>query len=74
VAMAIVCYTLLKLSGFAASQHFVNQVGLLAAMIISSTAIYFGVAKLLRCEELSELLSLLRRAERAPMPAAGEEF
>jgi putative peptidoglycan lipid II flippase len=74
VAMAIVCYTLLKLSGFAASQHFVNQVGLLAAMIISSTAIYFGVAKLLRCEELSELLSLLRRAERAPMPAAGEGF
>jgi putative peptidoglycan lipid II flippase len=74
VAMAIACYTALKLSGFAASQHLLNQVGLLAAMIFGSTAIYFGVAKLLRCEELSELLSLLRRSERAPLPAAGAEF
>jgi putative peptidoglycan lipid II flippase len=74
VAMAIACYTTLKLSGFAASQHFLEQVGLLAAMIFSSTAIYFGVAKLLRCEELTELLSLLRRPERVPLPAAGAEF
>jgi len=74
VAMAIACYAALQMSGFAASQHFLNQVGLLAAMIFGSTAIYFGVAKLLRCEELSELLSLLRRAEHAPLPTAGAEF
>jgi len=74
VAMAIACYAALKLSGFAASRHLLNQVGLLAAMIFGSTAIYFGVAKLLRCQELSELLSLLRRPERAPFPAAGAEF
>jgi len=74
VAMAIACYTALEMSGFAASQHFLNQVGLLAAMILGSTAIYFGVAKLLRCEELAELLSLLRRAEHAPLPTAGAEF
>ena len=74
VAMAIACYTALKMSGFAASQHFINQVGLLAAMILGSTVIYFGVAKLLRCEELAELLSLLRRAEHAPLPTAGAEF
>ena len=74
LAMATACYIALKLSGFAASQHFPSQVGLLAAMIFVSIAIYFGVAKLLRCEELPELLSLLRRAERAALPAAGAEF
>jgi putative peptidoglycan lipid II flippase len=74
VAMAAACYAALKFSGFAASQHFLNQVSLLAAMILGSTGVYFGLAKLLRCEELSELLSLLRRAEHAPLPAAGAEF
>ena len=74
VAMAFACYAALKFSGFAASQHFLNQVGLLAAIIVGSTAIYFGLAKLLRCEELSELLSLLRRADSTPLPTDGAEF
>ncbi|MGH9714132.1 MAG: murein biosynthesis integral membrane protein MurJ [Candidatus Acidiferrales bacterium] len=74
VVMAITCYLSLKMSGFAAAQHFLRQAGLLVALILGSTAIYFSLAKLLRCEELSELLSLLRRAERNPLPAGGGEF
>jgi putative peptidoglycan lipid II flippase len=73
-AMAISCYLALKFSGFAGSKYFLHQAGLLAALILGSTAIYFGLARLLRCEELSELLSLLRRSERHPLPAGGAEF
>ena len=73
-AMAFACYGALNFSGFSASQHFIKQVALLAAMILGSTAVYFGLAKLLRCEELSELLSVVRRADRAALPAAGVEF
>jgi hypothetical protein len=35
----------------------------LVAMIALSVAVYFALAKLLRCEELPELFLLLRRAE-----------
>jgi putative peptidoglycan lipid II flippase len=74
LAMAVACYCTVKFSGFAAAQHFLSQASLLAVMILGSTAVYFGLARLLHCEELSELLSLLRRAERTPLPAAGAEF
>jgi len=74
LAMAVACYAALRFSGFAASQRFLSQVSLLAAMILGSTTIYFGLARLLHCEELSELLSLWRRRERAPFPASGAEF
>jgi putative peptidoglycan lipid II flippase len=64
VAMAAVCYGALKLSRFEYAEHFLQQAGLLLAIILMSTAIYFGVAWLLRCEELGEFFLLLRRAER----------
>lgn len=64
VAMAAVCYGTLKLSRFAYAEHFLQQAGLLLAIILMSTAIYFGAAWLLRCEELGEFFLLLRRAER----------
>jgi putative peptidoglycan lipid II flippase len=63
VAMAAVCIAALRYSNFAAGEHFLLRAGLLAGMIIASTAIYFGVAWLLHCEELPELFLLLRRAE-----------
>jgi len=74
LAMAIACYSTVKFSGFNAAKHFVSQASLLAVIILSSTAVYFGLARLLHCEELSELLSLLGRAERGPVPASGGEF
>ena len=67
--MAAVSYESLQHSGFQSMQHLMPQAGLLAGLIIASTAAYFGVAWLLRCEELSEFLLLLRRADREPVPA-----
>jgi putative peptidoglycan lipid II flippase len=62
-AMAAVTYAALHLSHFADATHFLAQAGILAALILASTAIYFGLAWLLRCGELSEFLLLLRRAD-----------
>jgi putative peptidoglycan lipid II flippase len=63
MAMAAVCVASLKYSHFAAEEHFLTRAGLLFAMIAVSAGIYFGLAWLLRCEELPELFLLLRRAE-----------
>ena len=71
-AMAVVSFGALKISGFATAQHFLSQVWMLAAVILASTGVYFGVAWLLRCEELSELFLLLRRAEPAAAGTAAE--
>lgn len=69
-AMAAVSYEGLRYSGFQSMQHLVSQAGLLAGLILASTAAYFGVAWILRCEELSEFLLLLRRGDREPLAAS----
>ena len=59
VAMAVISYYALaglRISRSAA--HLVTQAGLLAAVILVSAAVYFGLAWLLRCEELREFLLL----------------
>ncbi len=71
-AMAAVCYGALRISHFADASHFLRQAGLLAAIILVSTAIYFGLAWVLRCEELGEFFLLLRRAERGMPAVAGD--
>jgi putative peptidoglycan lipid II flippase len=63
VAMAAACFAALKYSHFASVEHLLARAVLLFAMIAASTGIYFGVAWLLRCEELPELFLLLKRAE-----------
>jgi putative peptidoglycan lipid II flippase len=68
-AMAAVSYEGLRHSSFQSMQHLMPQAGLLAGLILASTAAYFGAAWLLRCEELSEFLLLLRRADREQLPA-----
>ncbi|MFY9805186.1 MAG: murein biosynthesis integral membrane protein MurJ [Candidatus Acidiferrales bacterium] len=61
--MAAGCFAALKYSHFAAAEPLLARAALLFAMIALSTAIYFGLAWLLRCQELPELFLLLRRAE-----------
>ena len=63
MAMALTCFAALKYSHFAAVEHLVARAALLFAMIAVSAGIYFGLAWVLRCEELPELFLLLRRAE-----------
>jgi putative peptidoglycan lipid II flippase len=68
-AMAAVSYEGFRHSSFQSMQHFLPQAGVLAGLILASTAAYFGVAWLLRCEELSEFLLLLRRGDRDVLAA-----
>ena len=69
-AMAMMSYAALRFSGFEGIRHLALQVGLLTAMLALSVGVYFGVAWILRCEELAEFRMLLRRAERVRAPAA----
>lgn len=61
--MAVVCLSALRISNFSALPHLTYQVGWLSGIVVFSVAIYLGVARLLRCEELSELSLLFRRTE-----------
>ena len=73
VAMAAISYFGLRIAGFSSAGHLLTQVALLLAVILASTAAYFGLAWLLRCEELREFWQLLRRTEPGTAPlAAGE--
>jgi putative peptidoglycan lipid II flippase len=62
-AMAVVCYVALRFTHFSGVSDFLGQAAILAGIIAVSSGIYFGLAWLLRCEELSEFFLLLRRAE-----------
>ena len=69
-AMAAVSYTALRFSDFAEVRQVIVQAGLLALLIGASVAVYFGLAWILRCEELTEFLLLLQRAEPGGTPVA----
>jgi putative peptidoglycan lipid II flippase len=73
VAMAAVCFAGLHYSNFDAVSSFVARAGLLAVLILLSTGAYFGLAWLLRCEELPEFFLLLRRGGGSETAAAGIE-
>jgi putative peptidoglycan lipid II flippase len=72
-AMAAACFAALRYSDFANIGHVVSQAGLLAGMILGSVGIYFGLAWILRCEELPELFLMLRRAQPETASTAGIE-
>lgn len=70
VAMAGVIFAAVQYVDLATVNHFFRQASLLGGMILLSVGVYFGLAWLLRCEELSEFLLILRRAEHTPVPWA----
>jgi putative peptidoglycan lipid II flippase len=72
-AMSCVCFVFLRYSNFESVQSLTTRAGLLAAIILISVAVYLGFARLLRCEELPEFLSLLRRGDREASPAPALE-
>ena len=69
--MAGACFAALRYSDFANMGHVLSQAGLLTAMILGSIAVYFGLAWILRCEELPELFLMLRRAEPGAVSTGG---
>ena len=75
VAMSVVAFVALVFwnnfsNNGAAAHHIAAQAGLLGLMILAAVAVYLGLARLLRCEELGEFLLLLRRAEPDNVPGA----
>ncbi|HTX14338.1 MAG TPA: murein biosynthesis integral membrane protein MurJ [Candidatus Baltobacteraceae bacterium] len=73
VVMAAISYFGLRIAGVSSAGHWLTQAALLMAVILASTLAYFGLAWLLRCEELREFWQLLRRTEAGTAPlAAGE--
>jgi peptidoglycan biosynthesis protein MviN/MurJ (putative lipid II flippase) len=73
VAMAGVAFAALVFwQNRAVAHHVAAQAGLLVLMILAAVAVYLGLARLLRCEELGEFLLLLGRAEPDAVP--GGEF
>ena len=67
--MSALCVYALRISHFDTFQHFLWQALWLAGVIGAAVAVYLGLARLVKCEELSELWSLLRRAEPAESAA-----
>jgi len=65
-AMGGVCYAGFRVAHLAADRPLLSQIGMVTAVVIASVASYFAAARLLRCEELSELFLLLRRGEAQP--------
>ncbi len=72
-AMAAVAYAGLFFWRAASIQHVLVQACVLAAMIVASVAAYMALAWLLKCEELSELVLLFRRAQPGAVPVMGAE-
>jgi putative peptidoglycan lipid II flippase len=71
VAMGAVAFAALWFwRGAGSALHVAAQVGLLAGIIAAAVGVYLGAARLLRCEELSEFLLLLGRAEPEAVPGA----
>ena len=61
VALGIVALTLINRPGFYYDQTFGQQTVALAVTIGASAAVYFGVASLLKCREIGELLDVFSR-------------
>jgi hypothetical protein len=74
VAMAAVAYAGSSYWRAAEIQHVLARAAVLAVMIFVSVAVYTAMAWLLKCEELTELFLLFRRAEPGAAPAMGTEI
>jgi putative peptidoglycan lipid II flippase len=72
-AMAAVTYAALQFSHLSETQNFLARASLLFLVIGVSVGAYFGLAWLLRCEELGEVSLLFKRVEPEMAPIAGLE-
>jgi putative peptidoglycan lipid II flippase len=64
-AMGAACLAGLHLSHFDATASFFPRLGVFLALLGGATAVYFGVARLFRCEELGELYLIVARGQHA---------
>ena len=69
-AMAGICYISLHWSGFNGYNALFARGAALLGMIVAGILVYLGLARLLKCEEIDEVLAILRKAEREPVAPA----
>jgi len=68
-AMGAACASGLHAVHFQAIVYFLPRLGVFLALLAGGTAVYFGLARILGCQELGELYGLISRSERGK-PAA----
>ncbi len=68
--MAVTCAALLHFSGFVSTAHFLPRAMRLGGIILGAVLAYWGAARLLGCDELNELKSMMRRPPAVEASAA----
>ncbi len=66
--MGFAAWGMLQWADFSLGQPLWMRAGLLTGMLAASTAIYFGLAWLLHCEELSDIYGIAGRQKKSPAP------
>jgi putative peptidoglycan lipid II flippase len=70
--MGLACWSMLQASGFQQPHPLSWQVMMLAGMLAAGILVFFGMARLLRCEEVSELYGIAKQRRRPPEPGPGQ--
>ena len=69
--MGALAWLALRWSGFEGYPQFLPKLGVLAALIAGATAVYFALAWILRCGEISEVYAIAFQREHDPAGVAG---
>lgn len=65
------CAELLRAVHFEAIVYFLPRLGVFAGLLAGATAVYFVLARILRCQELGELYGLISRSEHGDAAVLG---
>ena len=59
--MGILCWVMLKLSGFTTYTRFLPELGIFTALVVGATVVYIGLAWVFRCPEVEEVYGIAVR-------------
>ncbi len=68
-AMGVLCWLALRWSNFDSYRGFLPRLGIVAALLSGATAVYFGLAWVFRCHEISEVYGIAFHSEHEPETA-----
>ncbi len=69
--MGILCYGMLRLSGFENYTHLFPQIIAFGVLVVGATVLYIAISWLLRCPEIEEVWGVAMRKDSAAADAAG---
>jgi len=61
--MGVLCYAMLRLSGFAGMESVLGRVGVFTLIIAAATGVYIWLTWLCKCEEVHEVYGIVKRGE-----------